>query len=231
MTGCFRYKWCLAFLLVLGSAGCLAQSFPRETERRVAACITCHGREGQAANTDYYPRLAGKPAGYLFEQLRSFRDGRRHQAEMEYLLARLPDAYLREMAAYFSALDLPYPAPAPSTLSAAQLARGRALVFDGDASRGIVACAQCHGTSLTGTQPDIPSLLGLPRLYIASQLGAWVTGDRRALAPDCMADVGRRLNSEDIRALAGWLSAQPVPARLNAGPAPSRDCSAMEARG
>jgi len=205
----------------------------REMERRMAACTTCHGREGQATNSGYFPRLAGKPAGYLYDQLRSFRDGRRQQADMSYLLANLSDAYLREMAEYFAGLELPYPPPAPSDLPAAQLARGRALVFEGDAARAIPACVRCHGQALTGVVPGIPSLLGLPRLYIASQLGSWVTGDRRAPAPDCMAEVGRRLTSEDIRAVAGWLSAQPVPA--GAHPAASLPgglpvaCSAMEA--
>lgn len=62
--------------------------------RRMAACITCHGRDGQATNSGYFPRLAGKPAGYLYEQLRSFRDGRRQQADMSHLLANLSDAYV-----------------------------------------------------------------------------------------------------------------------------------------
>ena len=100
--------------------------------------------------------------------------------------------------------------------------------------QGLPACVRCHGEALTGVQPGIPSLLGLPRLYIASQLGAWVTGDRRAPAPDCMADVGRKLDNRDITAIAGWLAAQPVPA--GAKPATTLPgglpvaCSAMEAR-
>lgn len=200
----------------------------------MAACITCHGREGQASNSDYFPRLAGKPALYLYEQLRSFRDGRRQQSEMSYLLANLSDAYLREMAEYFSALDRPYPAPTPSDLPADESSRGKALIFRGDAARGIPACISCHGEALTGLAPGIPGLLGLPRLYIASQLGAWVTGERRAAAPDCMAEVGRRLDSKDIRAIAGWLAAQPMPARPAASPQPARlplACSAVEPRG
>jgi len=199
----------------------------------MAACITCHGREGQAANSDYFPRLAGKPAAYLYEQLRSFRDGRRQQSEMRYLLVNLSDAYLREMAEYFAKFDLPYPPPAVSELTAAESARGKALVLHGDAARGIPACVACHGEALTGLATGIPGLLGLPRLYIASQLGAWVTGERRAAAPDCMAEVGRRLDSEDIRAIA-WLATQPMPtvARPAASPKPVRlplACSAMEA--
>ena len=75
------------------------------------ACTGCHGREGRAAPDGYYPRIAGKPAGYLFNQLRNFRDERRHYELMNGLLALLDDAYLREIAAYFAALDLPYPPP------------------------------------------------------------------------------------------------------------------------
>ena len=38
--------------------------------QRVLACTGCHGPEGRAAADGYYPRIAGKPAGYLFNQLR-----------------------------------------------------------------------------------------------------------------------------------------------------------------
>ena len=44
---------------------------------RVLACASCHGDKGQGTNDDYFPRLAGKPAGYLYNQLVAFRDGRR----------------------------------------------------------------------------------------------------------------------------------------------------------
>ncbi|MBS0426548.1 MAG: c-type cytochrome [Proteobacteria bacterium] len=221
-----------AALCVVAQAG--ARATPAEDmARRMAACITCHGRDGQATNSGYFPRLAGKPAGYLYEQLRSFRDGRRQQADMSHLLANLSDAYLRDMAEYFASLDFPYPPPAASDLPAATLARGRELVFGGDAARGLPACVRCHGEALTGVQPGIPSLLGLPRLYIASQLGAWVTGDRRAPAPDCMAEVGRKLNNQDITAIAGWLAAQPVPVGAKPATALANGlpvaCSAMEA--
>jgi len=235
-----RARWPMLFapftlfaLLALAHAAARAAP-PEDMARRMAACITCHGRDGQATNSGYFPRLAGKPAGYLYNQLRSFRDGRRQQADMGYLLANLSDDYLHDMAEYFAGLDFPYPPPTPSDLPPATLARGHELVFGGDEARGIPACVRCHGPALTGVQPGIPSLLGLPRLYLASQLGAWVTGDRRAPAPDCMADVGHRLNNHDIAAVAGWLAAQPVPANAKAvdalpGGLPVA-CSAMEAR-
>ena len=80
--------------------------------RRMQACIPCHGREGRATAEGYFPRIAGKPAGYLFNQLVHFRDGRRVNAAMGYLVQHLSDDYLREIAEWFSRQELPYPPPA-----------------------------------------------------------------------------------------------------------------------
>ena len=58
---------------------------------RVLACASCHGAEGEGTSDVYFPRLAGKPAGYLYNQLVAFRDGRRKYPPMNYLLDFLPD--------------------------------------------------------------------------------------------------------------------------------------------
>ncbi len=185
--------------------------------QRVAACTACHGKEGRAAPDGYHPRIAGKPAGYLYHQLLNFRDGRRHYGPMVYLVDPLGDDYLREIAAYFAGLDLPHAPPAPPTADAATLERGRRLVAEGDPARRVPACTACHGAALTGVQPAIPGLLGLPRDYLSAQLGAWRSGQRRAMAPDCMAEVAKRLAPGDASAAAAWLATQPVP-----GPAAER---------
>nr|WP_156779235.1 c-type cytochrome [Acidovorax sp. RAC01] len=178
---------------------------------RVLACTACHGKEGRATQEGYFPRIAGKPAGYLANQLINFRDGRRSYPQMTYLIEHLTDPYLHEMAAHFAALELPYaPPPAPQAAAAA-LERGRLLVERGDAARDVPACVSCHGAAMTGVQPFIPGLLGLPRDYLNSQLGAWKTGQRRAQAPDCMAAIARKLTPDDVSAVSAWLAAQPVP--------------------
>jgi cytochrome c553 len=74
---------------------------------------------------------------------------------------------------------------------------------------------------MTGLAPFIPGLLGLPRDYLNAQLGAWRSGQRRALPPDCMAQVAQRLSAEDIGAVSAWLAAQPVPANSTPAPAPA----------
>ncbi|MBT9502622.1 MAG: cytochrome c4 [Burkholderiaceae bacterium] len=180
--------------------------------QRVLACTTCHGKQGRAAPDGYYPRIAGKPAGYLYNQLLNFRDGRRHYGLMDELVAPLSDAYLREIAEHFAALDLPYAAPPPGSASSALLQRGQDLATLGDPGRRLPACVQCHGAKLTGLAPAIPGLLGLPRDYLNGQLGAWKSGQRHAHTPDCMGQIAKTLSLDDIAAVSQWLAAQPLPA-------------------
>lgn len=186
----------------------------------VAACTACHGPQGRATPSGYFPRIAGKPEEYLYQQLLNFRDGRRSYPLMGHLLQHQSDAMLHGMARYFAALDLPYPPPEPPASTAARLARGAQLVREGDAARGIPACTQCHGAQLTGSLPAVPGLLGLSRDYLNSQLGAWRTGRRAARAPDCMAQVAKGLALEDVADLSAWLATQAVPVPSHAA-APS----------
>ncbi|APW36872.1 cytochrome C [Rhodoferax koreense] len=202
----------LAAWLLLGPADAAPPAFEDSIAQRTLACTACHGKEGRAAADGYYPRIAGKPAGYLYHQLLNFRDNRRHYGLMTQMVDPLSDAYLMEIAQYFSSLDLPYPLPQPSSAGAEVLRRGQQLAVQGDAARQVPACAQCHGAALTGVAPNIPGLLGLPRDYLNAQLGAWRTGQRRAHAPDCMAAVATQLAPEDINAVTNWLAAQPLPA-------------------
>jgi cytochrome c553 len=192
---------------------------PDTIAQRVAACIVCHGKEGRAASDGYYPRIAGKPAGYLYNQLINFRDGKRTYPVMTAMLDNMSDAYLREIAQYFSDQHPPYSSPQPTQSTPAQLERGRLLVHDGDKTKGVPACIACHGVKMTGTAPAIPGLIGLPHDYLLGQIGAWKIGTRHAAAPDCMAHVVQKLSGEDISAVTAWLSAQPVPSDPTPAPA------------
>ncbi len=201
-----------AALAALGpSPGRAATTFEDSLAQRTLACTACHGQQGRAGPDGYYPRIAGKPAGYLYNQLLNLRDGRRHYPLMTGLLDPLSDRYLLEIAQYFSKLDVPYPAPTVTTAQPAELQRGQALATRGDAAKNLPACVQCHGKALTGVAPNIPGLLGLPRDYLNAQLGGWQTGQRAAHAPDCMAQIAKRMSAQDVTAVAAWLSAQPLP--------------------
>ena len=202
-----------AIFLATTSTHAQAQApLSRETmTERLQPCISCHGKEGRTINQEYLPRIAGKPAGYLFNQLMNFRDGRRNNAVMTHLLQPLSDAYLREIATYFSELEIPYPSPEAAKASTETLKLGETLVLRGDPSRKLPACAACHGSPLTGVAPAIPGLLGLPTAYLSAQLGAWRAGQRHAQAPDCMGEMAKALSPQDVSAVTAWLSSQPVP--------------------
>jgi cytochrome c553 len=211
-----------ASIVVLGlglwrSGAPAAEQAPDTMAARVLACAPCHGDKGQGTQNDYFPRLAGKPSGYLYNQLIAFRDGRRKYPPMNYLLEFLPDPFLKAMADYFAFEQPPFPQPTIPVVSAEILKQGERLALSGDSGRGVPACANCHGPTFTGMEPAIPGLLGLRTNYISAPLGAWRYGTRTAAEPDCMQIVAGHLTEDDVRALAAFLSSRSMPAN----PAPA----------
>jgi len=219
-------RWFYSALLTFGAFGPgegyaqPAEQAPNTMEARVLACAPCHGAKGEGTNNAYFPRLAGKPAGYLANQLLAFHTGRRHYPPMNYLLAYIPEGYLKKIAEYFATQRPPFPSPAVPEVSNEVLARGESLVTHGDAAANIPACSSCHGPHLMGMEPAIPGLLGLRASYISAQLGAWRYGTRTATAPDCMQIVAGHLTEEDVKAIAAFLAAQTAPS--DPSPAPQR---------
>ncbi len=191
---------------------------PDTMAARVQGCATCHGDLGAGWRDGDFPRIAGKPSGYLFNQLQNFREGRRSYPPMNYLLGYLHDDYFKEMADFFSAQRIPFARPEVAALPAADLQFGEQLVRQGDRAKAIPACVACHGPQLTGLNPGIPGLIGLQSRYISGQLEAWRAGTRRAIAPDCMRDVAARLSDAQITQVAAYLAAQPIPGAFLAAP-------------
>jgi cytochrome c553 len=222
-----KLNWSAPFLFFL-FASCVtahsihaAENVPDTIAQRAVACTACHGKEGRATNQGFFPRIAGKPAQYLYNQLVNFREGRRQYPLMTYMVDHLSDTYLQELADYFSNQHPPYPPPQITNASPATLERGRALVMSGDSAKKIPACIACHGQKLTGALPAIPSLVGLPRDYLNAQFGSWKNQSRKAAAPDCMAQVSKQLSPEDIEAVSTWLASQPIPNDMSPGAAAS----------
>jgi cytochrome c553 len=217
------------FFSLLFSAAASAQAprpVPDTIAQRVTACTACHGSATQppapeaAGERRYYPRIAGKPAGYLYNQLTNFRDGRRQYPLMSWMVTTCRTTTCTRSPA----ISRPSTAGAGAGargLPAAELERGRQLVTRGDTALKVPACIACHGERLTGALPAIPGLLGLPRDYINAQFGAWRNGTRRAHAPDCMATIAGRLSLATWRrSRPGWRAKRrrrPDPGRLRSG--------------
>lgn len=231
---------CIAALLLFsGGYAPEAGAGPAVTDpdligKRMQPCTLCHAERGRATPQGYYPRIAGKPEGYLFNQLVNFRRGRRHFPTMVYFMQLQGDESLRQMANYFAAQRLPYPPPERPAVSAALLERGRRLATQGDPTARLPSCAACHGEQLLGVEPAVPGLLGVSQDYLLGQLGAWRNDTRSAEAPDCMAQIARRLSPTDLAAVTAWLASQPVAAGAHPSdtlpqPPPLR-CGSMEGK-
>ncbi len=190
-------------------AAAKSATVPDTLEQRLAACAICHGKQGEGTlRNEYHPRLAGKPAGYLYNQLIGFRERRRSASPiMTYMVGGLSDNYLHEIAAYYAGLRPPFPAPV-TRAPLAKLKLGETIALKGLPARDIPACTACHGGPLSGMLPAIPGLVGLQPEYIAAQLGAWRSGSRNSTAPDCMARIASRMTGEDISAVAAFLAFQ-----------------------
>lgn len=206
----------LAFLAISLAAWGQDEAIPSfksidSVEARVQGCVTCHGQSGQGTENGYFPRIAGKPAAYLYNQLIAFRDGTRKYPPMNYLVAYLPDPYLKEMAQHFASLRPAFAPKEQANVDPAVVARGKAIATAGDPNRGIPACIACHGAGLTGMEPGIPGLVGLRAAYITAQLTRWRVGDRRTADPDCMKRIATRLSETDVAAVSAWLAMQDPP--------------------
>jgi cytochrome c553 len=176
--------------------------------RRVQPCTVCHGEVGRATPDGYYPRIAGKPAGYLLNEMINFRDGRRTFPQMVYFMQLRSDTDLAEIASYFASQRLPYTSAATRNVTPSVIEKGRKLVLEGNAALHVPACRSCHGSRLLGVEPAVPGLLGISADYLQAQLGAWRNGVRAAQPPDCMAAIAKRLRPEDIGAVGAWVASQ-----------------------
>ena len=184
--------------------------FADTLEQRLLACSGCHGKQGEGSRqNEYYPRIAGKPARYLFRQLVNFREGKRTNPQMIYFTRYLSDEYLMEIATFYSKQKPPFPTPIQPAATKQQLSRGEALVRQGDKAKGIPACAACHGSALRECNRAFRASIGLYPDYIVSQMGAWQTGIRHATEPDCMAKIAAKLNGVDVSSVAAYLAYQP----------------------
>lgn len=84
-------------------------------------------------------------------------------------------------------------------------AKGEALYTNGDAARGIAACASCHGAAGNSTITANPKLAGQHDAYLVKQLTDF-TGDTRKNA--IMTAFAKAMTADDMKNVAAYLSVQ-----------------------
>ena len=118
------------------------------------------------------------------------------------------DGKAADIAAYYASLP-PAAIENPASPDAAQLERGKLLAEQGDASKQIKPCTECHGADNRG-DGKIPAITAQPASYLRAQITAWKQGDRPndSADPKGMFQTARHLDDADSAAVAAWLSTQ-----------------------
>lgn len=87
----------------------------------------------------------------------------------------------------------------------ADAAKGATLYANGDAARGIVACASCHGEGGNSTISVNPKLAGQHEAYITKQLHDFKGADRNNAV---MTAFSGALKDDDVKNVAAYLASQ-----------------------
>jgi cytochrome c553 len=206
-----------AATVALAGAGCADLGRSRNTaDPRVTAttlaeqvCSNCHGLTGSAVSPNF-PNLAGQSEPYFIAQLSGFRShGRRDPAGFEYMwgLSRgLTDEQIKGLAAYYAAQT---PERQPFEGDRDRLDAGKTIFDNGITTKGVPACASCHGAAAEG-KATFPRLAGQHRDYLAKQLLVFQRTDERPEG-SIMKTVAHELTRQDIEDVAGYLQALPGP--------------------
>lgn len=171
----------------------------------VQACVACHGQAGITPTGGIFPNLAGLSSEYLAKQLADFRSGTRVQPLMNTVARALTEQDIGQLAAYYGTLAGP-----PMHVGEFGGEAARKLDVQGDGTRALPACANCHGLRGMGEGPLLPRLAGQSREYFVDQMNAFRSGSRQNDDVGVMRAFAQRLTDSEIQALAAYY----------AGPAP-----------
>lgn len=179
----------------------------------VAACVSCHGAQGEGNAASGFPRIAGQSAYYMGKQLAAYANGARVSNPIMLAIAKGMSAeQIRDVSAYYATLGGGPAAPAGAAGGAAAASgRGARLSTAGDQSKRVQACANCHGPGGAGEPPIYPYLAGQNASYLTAAMQAWKSGSRKTDLSGQMVQIARALSDADIAALSAYFSAQPAP--------------------
>jgi cytochrome c553 len=160
-----------------------------------ATCGACHGAAGANSNNPEWPNLAGQNAHYIAHQLHMQHDGMRtskpgdaNPMVMVAQASALSEQQIDDVSAYFATL-----APAGLEAPAGSFAVGKKLYHWGDRSKGIPACAACHGPVGRGNPAaGYPALRAQQSVYVLKQLNNYAA-DMRYTLNDKGASMGGEL--------------------------------------
>lgn len=211
-----------AFLLVaLGlSQSVIAAGNPELGKQKAAACMACHGPDGNSPAlpppTEQWPKLAGQVPEYFAKQIHDFKSGKRSNQQMSPQAQSIAEADIANLAAYFASQK----AKANEATDKSLLAAGEKLYNKGaNVARpnSITACVGCHGINGVGqgnwsasykNEPSViaPAIGGQHASYVVKQLKSFRDGKRANDVGQVMHNIAMRMSDKDIAAVAEYIA-------------------------
>jgi cytochrome c553 len=183
-------------IVLLALAAVVAALLPARAdtiEDKAVVCGGCHGENGVPQDKTF-PVIWGQQEGYLYLQLRDYKNGDRKNATMEAVVTDFTKDDMFALAAYFAKKawpDLQQPRAPKDVATRAATANGS------------VGCTGCHqeGYMGAGTQPR---LAGQTKEYLAQTMADFRTR-KRGNNPG-MSDLMLATSPDDLAALAEYLA-------------------------
>ena len=185
-------------LAALLSFSSLAQAGVEEGRVKAQVCIACHGADGNSV-IPTIPSIAGQPKQNIVTALFMFREDRRKSDMMAPFAAKLSNADLNDLAAYYNAQKM---TPPTGQASADTVAKGREVTVRNN-------CVACHTPTMAGQQ-HIPRLAGQHKPYLLDQLKAFKAGTRGDM-DGTMTSAAQGLAVDELEMLAAYLSTLQLP--------------------
>ena len=194
--------------LLLVSGGLLAQDqapdLAKAKQTAESVCVACHSADGNSLLPEN-PKLAGQHEDYLYKQMREFKgwDGAapvRENAIMGAMVAGLEDEDMKGLAKYFASFEL----QPESSKNLETMELGQQIWRGGIASKGVPACASCHGPAGAGLPAQYPRLSGQFADYSAAQLKAFRDGGRANDPNRMMRMIALKMTDAEMNAVSDY---------------------------
>jgi cytochrome c553 len=212
-----------------------------------AACVGCHGANGEGNAAAGFPALVGQPALYLERQMRNFSNGARVNPVMTPIAKALSEQQQLDVSSWYATLpvnaaDNAAGAGGAQTSAASSaggaggataggngksgensrlIEQGRILATQGDEQRRVQACANCHGPGGAGEAPNYPALAGQPISYFTAAMAEWKSGARKTDPSNQMPAIAKQLGTDQIAALGAYFASMPRSSLTQANNIPS----------
>ena len=168
---------------------------------KTAACVACHGADGNGGADPTWPKLAGQAPEYLVKQLQDFKTGARKNPIMNGMAAGLSPKDMQNIAAFYAAQKIK-----PGAAGSKELAQqGERIYRGGNAKMGVSACMSCHGPSGHGIPPRYPRVSAQTAAYTERQLLDFKSS-RRANDDGIMTRIAFRMSEAEIKAVSEYMA-------------------------